>query len=147
MTVKRIIWPLMVALMALAVSCRDDHFAFDGSSNGSGSLKPEGRQAVEQTRNVMIMVSGGYNNLSSYLTADLAEMAEGFLPRGIYQSANVLMILSRLPVNGYSTTSVPVLYRLYAGADGTPVRDTIRVWGADDRLFGGTGRGGSSVSL
>ena len=137
MKVSRFIWPLMAVLLCLAVSCRDDHFSFDDPSGG-GSGKTPTRKAVEQTRNVMIMVSGGYNNLSSYLTADLKEMAEGFLPQGTYQSANVLMVLSRLPQNDLSTTSVPVLYRLYAGADGKPVRDTIRVWGTDDRLFGGT---------
>ena len=137
MKAKRFIWPLMAALLALTVSCRDPHFSAD-ETGGTGSRTPGGRQPVEQTRNVMIMVSGGHNNLSSYLTADLKEMAEGFLPTGDYQTANVLMILSRLPQNGFSSTSVPVLYRLYRGADGEPVRDTIRVWGTEDRLFGGT---------
>lgn len=137
MKASRFIWPLMAVLLCLAVSCRDDHFSLDDSSEGPSGKAPS-RKAVEQTRNVMIMVSGGHNNLSSYLTADLKEMAQGFLPQGTYQSANVLMVLSRLPQNDLSTTSVPVLYRLYAGADGEPVRDTIKVWGAEDRLFGGT---------
>ena len=137
MKVSRFIWPLMAVLLCLAVSCRDDHFSLDNPSEGGSGTAPA-RKAVEQTRNVMIMVTGGYNNLSSYLTADLKEMAEGFLPQGTYQSANVLMVLSRLPQNDFSTTSVPVLYRLYAGTEGEPVRDTIRVWGTEDRLFGGT---------
>lgn len=136
----KIIWPLAAALLALslAVSCRDDHFSPGWDTDGSAGPQPGARYEVEQTRSVMIMVSGGHNSLSSYLTADLKEMAEGFLPQGTYQSANVLMVLSRLPENDFSTTSVPVLYRLYAGGDGEPVRDTIKVWGKEDRLFGGT---------
>lgn len=137
MKVYRFIWPLMAALLALTVSCRDPHFSTDDSGGGTPSRKPGGRQPVEQTRNVMIMVSGGHNDLAYYLTKDLQEMAEGFLPTGDYQTANVLMILSRLPVNELSTTSVPVLYRMYSGTDGKPVRDTIRVWGEDSRMFGG----------
>lgn len=135
---KRIIWFLTALFLALAVSCRDQNFDMGETDGGTGSVIPAGRKEVEQTRSVMVMVSGGFNSLSGYLTADLREMAEGFLPRGTYQSANVLIILSRLPKNGFSTTSVPVMYRLYEGTDGLPVRDTIRVWGEEDRLFGGT---------
>lgn len=134
MRIGRIILPLL-AVLALAVSCRDDNFNSQSTSGGQDPREPSGRQEVVQTRNVMIMISGGHNGLSPYLTADLKEMAEGFLPQGTYQTANVLMILSRLPVNNFSTTSVPVLYRLYSGPEGEPVRDTVKVWGPDDRLF------------
>ena len=134
---RKLIWPLL-ALLSLVFSCRDANFYLDDNSGGTGPSSPDSRHAVQQSRNVMIMVSGGHNNLSTYLTADLKEMADGFLPQGTYQSANVLVVLSRLPVNGFSSTSVPVLYRLYAGADGTPVRDTLKCWGEEDRLFGGS---------
>lgn len=136
MAIRRIIWPLL-ALLALTVSCRDVNFD-PIPSGGTDPYQPTRRTEVEQTRNVMIMVSGGHNSLSSYLTADLIEMADGFLPQGTYLSANVLVVLSRLPVNGFSTTSVPVLYRLYEGSDGKPVRDTLKRWGTEDRLFGDT---------
>ena len=133
---KRFIGPFL-ALLALAFSCTDANFDLDPGSSGGGGGNNH-RQPVQQTRNVMIMVSGGFNSLSSYLTADLQEMAEGFLPQGTYQSAHVLVVLSRLPANGFSTTPAPVLYRLYAGVDGKPVRDTLKRWNETDPLFGGT---------
>lgn len=140
MSVRKLIWFLM-ALLPLAVSCRDANFSIDDTSGGGVPGEPDRRQDVKVTRNVMVMVSGGHNNLCPYLTADLQEMAEGYLPQGDFpenQVSNVLMILSRLKENGFSTTSVPVLYRLYRDLQGNPVRDTLMVWGSEDRMFSGT---------
>lgn len=140
MSVRKLIWFLM-ALLPLAVSCRDANFSIDDTSGGGVPGEPDRRQEVKVTRNVMVMVSGGHNDLCPYLTADLQEMAEGYLPQGDFlenQVSNVLMILARLKVNGFSTTSVPVLYRLYRDLKGNPVRDTLMVWGSEDRMFSGT---------
>lgn len=134
---KRIIWVLLLALGA-AVSCSRNWDFLPDSGGSSGAMEPPARQAVTQVRNVMIMISGGHNSLSSYLSDDLADIAAGYLPEGTDAESNVLMVLARLPENYYSTTSVPVLYRMYRDEEGSVVRDTLKRWGADDRLFGGT---------
>lgn len=132
-----IIWAFV--LLAAAASCaKDVNFSPSGSSAGTDPVSPDHRGAVKQVRNVMIMVSGGHNSLSGYLTDDLIEMAEGFVPEGTAAETNAFVVLSRLPVNSFSTTSAPVLYRLYKTETGVVVRDTLRRWTTEDRLFGGT---------
>lgn len=132
---KRLIWTLM--LLPAVLSCSEEDFSPSGSSAGTDPVTPDHRGPVEQVRSVMIMISGGHNSLSGYLTDDLIEMAEGYLPEGTAAETNAFVILSRLPVNHLSTTSVPALYRLYR-KDGEVVRDTLRRWGPEDRLFGGS---------
>ena len=130
---KRFIGPLM---LALAFSCTPDRNFSPDSSSGSGS-NPGGRQAVMPSRHVQIMISGGYNSISSYLGEDLEDIAAGYVPEGTDAGTNALVILARLPEGVYSTTSAPVLYRMYKDADGTVVRDTLRRFSTEDRLFGG----------
>ena len=136
MKCERLIWALL--LLPLALACSEDDFSPSGTSGSTDPFSPGHREAVEQVRNVMIMVSGGHNSLSGYLTDDLYEMAEGFVPEGTAAETNAFVVLSRLPVNSLSTTSAPVLYRLYKTETGVVVRDTLRRWTTEDRLFGGT---------
>lgn len=133
---KRIIWTLL--LLVGVLSCTEDDFLPSGTSAGTDPVTPGHRGAVEQVRNVMIMISGGYNSLSGYLTDDLIEMASGYVPEGTSATTNAFVVLSRLPVNSLSTTSAPVLYRMYKTPGGVVVRDTLRRWTTEDRLFGGT---------
>ena len=136
MKCERLIWALL--LLPLALSCSEDDFTPSGTSGSTDPFSPGHRGAVEQVRNVMIMVSGGHNSLSGYLTDDLYEMADGYLPEGTAAETNAFVVLSRLPVNSLSTTSAPVLYRMYRTPEGTVVRDTLRRWTTEDRLFGGS---------
>ena len=136
MKCERLIWALL--LLPLALSCSEDDFSPSGTSGSTDPYSPGHRGAVEQVRNVMIMVSGGHNSLSGYLTDDLYEMADGYLPEGTAAETNAFVVLSRLPVNSLSTTSAPVLYRMYRTPEGTVVRDTLRRWTTEDRLFGGS---------
>ena len=136
MKCERLIWALL--LLPLALSCSEDDFTPSGTSGSTDPFSPGHRGAVEQVRNVMIMVSGGHNSLSGYLTDDLVEMADGYLPEGTAAETNAFVVLSRLPVNSLSTTSAPVLYRMYRTPEGTVVRDTLRRWTTEDRLFGGS---------
>ena len=73
MKFERLIWALL--LLPLALSCSEDDFSPSGTSGSTDPYVPGHREAVEQVRNVMIMVSGGHNSLSGYLTDDLYEMA------------------------------------------------------------------------
>ena len=126
---------LALALSLAAVGCsKGDFDPIPGSSERGGSSS---RGPVEQQRHVVIMVSGGHNSLSNYLSEDLEDIAAGYVPVGTAASTNALVILSRLPVNYLSTTSAPVLYRMYKDAQGTVVRDTLRRFTKEDRLFGG----------
>ncbi len=132
---NRIIGPLVMAL-SLVFSCTPDG-NFSPSEPEVAPGQPGQRQEVVQKRHVLVMVSGGHNSLSSYLTEDLQDIAAGYVPVGTAAETNALVVLARLPVNELSTTDVPVLYRMYKDADGVVVRDTLQTFGPDDRIFGG----------
>lgn len=115
-----------------AVSCFKDP-NFDPISGESGSVSPASRVKTEETRHVLLMVSAGYNSVSSYLTDDLEDLASGTLPLSNRQ-ADVLLVLSRLPQNRLSSTNAPVLYRMYADKNGEVARDTLLTWGTSTPL-------------
>ena len=124
--------------IVFAVSCRDDNFTpWTVSAETTTPVTKPARIESEEIRNVVIMVSGGFNSLSSYLRQDLMDLSENYLPGG-YRTAHVLLVLSRLPADGsFSTTSAPVLYRMYR-EEGGVVRDTLKIWPQGTQLFGGT---------
>lgn len=115
-----------------AVSCFKDP-NFDPISGESGSVSPASRVKTEETRHVFLMVSAGYNSVSSYLTDDLEDLASGTLPL-FNRQADVLLVLSRLPQNRLSSTNAPVLYRMYADKNGEVARDTLLTWGTSTPL-------------
>lgn len=125
-------------LPALLFSCaKDDYFSIDTSTpeSASQSSSTKGRIVPEINRNVMIMISGGRNSLSGFLTEDLRELEGSDIPLGNYASGNVLLVLSR--IGGDKTSEAPaVLYRLYRDRNSNPVRDTLRVWDGFVPLFG-----------
>ncbi|MBQ9411279.1 MAG: hypothetical protein IJU21_06685 [Bacteroidales bacterium] len=131
---------LLLVLMALALSCAKDSYFDMGTSQKEGTpYTPEtkGRVSPMIERNVLIMISGGRNSLSGYLTEDLAELENSYLPVGKYASGNVLIVFSRI---GYSkaTETPAALYRAYRDHSGNVVRDTLRTWGGFTPMFGET---------
>lgn len=124
--------------VVMAVSCRDDNFTpWTVSGETTTPVTQPARIESEEIRNVVIMVSGGYNSLSSYLRQDLMDLSDNFLPGG-YRTAHVLLVLSRLPADGsFASTSAPALYRMYR-KDGEVVRDTLKTWPEGTQLFGET---------
>ena len=116
------IW-LVLALLA-ATSCFKDA-DFSPVSGESGSRVQPGRLPSEETRQVMIMYSAGFNSLSGALTTDLRELEGGFVPSAQSRADHILLVLSRHTHSGYSTPVAPVLYRLYKDRDGEVVRDTL----------------------
>ena len=112
---KNHITALLVLLLAVCSCFKDPNFdsGFPGADNG-GRNQPE-RGYSEPTRRVMIMVSAGFNSLSNYLSQDLLDMEQGYLPDGTSYSDDVVLVLSRLPKDygDYSVECPPVLYRLY----------------------------------
>ena len=139
----------LLVLMALVLSCaKDPYFDIDSSrstdsssgSDSSGSGSSSSRDAGDRLypvidRNVMIMISGGRNSLSSYLATDLEELVASEIPSGRYASENVLIIISRIGSN--KNKEVPaVMYRAYRDKDGMVVRDTLMRWGGFTPIFG-----------
>ena len=123
---------LLLPLLLLASCFKDENF--EKSTGSSESITPVSRVKTEETRHVLVMVSAGYNSLSGYLTEDLEDLSAGMLPQGKNRQADVLVVLSRLPKNGFSTTECPVLYQMYAGSDGKVVRDTLKKWNEGTKL-------------
>lgn len=124
------IW-LVLALLA-ATSCFKDA-DFSPVSGESGSRVQPGRLPSEETRQVMIMYSAGFNSLSGALTTDLQELEYGFVPTAQSRADHILLVLSRHTHSGYSTPVAPVLYRLYKDRDGEVVRDTLLRWRPEDQ--------------
>ena len=133
---KNRIATFLVLLFAVCSCFRDPDFdsGISGADNGGRSL-PE-RAYSEPSRRVMIMVSAGFNSLSNYLSQDLLDMEQGYLPEGTSYSQDVVLVLSRLPQDygDYSVECPPVLYRLYMDRENFVRRDTLKIWADDTPL-------------
>ena len=76
-------------------------------------------------RNVCIIYSAGYSDLSTALTEDLADIAtKGFVPKR--KGADVLLVISQRTAQpgDYITPTAPCLYRIYKHS-GKVIRDTL----------------------
>ena len=72
-----------------------------------------------------VMMTFGFNNLSSYLAEDVRDLEEGFIP-GDGDGVNLLFVFSHNTVSGgYATKTSPTLYRLYRGRSGTVVKEEL----------------------
>ena len=94
---KNHITALLVLLLAVCSCFKDLDFdsGFPGEDKGGRTL-PD-RAYSEPSRRVMIMVSAGFNSLSNYLSQDLLDLEEGYLPQGTSYSTDMVLVLSRLP--------------------------------------------------
>lgn len=133
---KNRISALLVLLFAVCSCFKDPDFdsGIPGADNG-GRTVPE-RAYSEPTRRVMIMVSAGFNSLSGYLSQDLLDMEQGYLPQGNAYTSDVVLVLSRLPQyhGDYSVECPPVLYRLYRNGENAVQKDTLKIWADDTPL-------------
>lgn len=120
---------IIVALLlpALVVSCFKDP-NFEPGGGESGSQSQPGRLPTQEVRNVMIMYSAGFNDLSYALSTDLEELGNGFVPTASSRADNVLLVLSRKRISDNSTPVAPVLYRMYKDGEGTVIKDTLLKW-------------------
>lgn len=133
---KNHITALLVLLLAVCSCFKDLDFdsGFPGEDKGGRTL-PD-RAYSEPSRRVMIMVSAGFNSLSNYLSQDLLDLEEGYLPQGTSYSTDMVLVLSRLPKDygDYSVECPPVLYRLYKDRENAVHRDTLMIWADDTPL-------------
>lgn len=119
----------IVAMLMLA-ACEpsfDFHSEFyhDGISSGRGD-DLDGRDLNEETRNVLLLYSAGFNSISDYLKEDIQDLMKGNIPSSS-RMKDVLLVYSHLPVrkNAYSEPNPPVLMRIYKGHGGEVVTDTL----------------------
>ncbi|MBR1573311.1 MAG: hypothetical protein IJ652_00515 [Bacteroidales bacterium] len=92
------------------------------------SRKPEAQVPPEK---VMIFISGGFNNLSSWLLQDIQDMKQGYIPN--QNDKNILLIIGKHATRGYATPTPPCLVRLYR-ANGVVVADTLKQYPGDASL-------------
>ena len=124
------IWAVLSLLVV--TSCFKDN-DFSPVAGESGGRTQPGRLPSEETRQVMVMYSAGFNSLSGALTEDLRELEEGFVPSAQSRSDHILLVFSRHTYSGFSTPVAPVLYRLYKDKEGEVVRDTLLQWKPEDQ--------------
>ncbi len=107
---QRAVLLISAVIVTLAASCTREERPYSGTFD-----------------NVFIYCGLGYNNLSTALEADLAELSEGDVP-SLSQPRAVLAYCHNLSKSGgYSIPNEPVLIRLYRKG-GTTVRDTVKAY-------------------
>jgi len=119
----------MLAMVFLA-ACEpsfdfNSEFYHDGISTGRVETLG-GRDVSNETRNVLLLYSAGFNSISDYLKEDIQDLMKGDLPSDSRMN-DVLLVYSHLPVrrNAYSELNPPVLMRVYQGRGGEVVTDTL----------------------
>ena len=127
---------LLCILLGVLSSCRDENFDSFSPSEGRPASPTEQRLPSDEVRHVLLYVSARYNSLSPYMETNIATLEKNYLPVGNYYSADVFLVLDRKPASSgnYSELVSPVLYRMYADAEGTVIRDTLKVWPEDSPI-------------
>ena len=119
-----------IGLLAACEPSFDFHLEFyhDGISSGRGE-DLGGREMNEETRNVLLLYSAGYNSISNFLKEDIQDLMKGNIPSSS-RMKDVLLVYSHLPVrkSSYSVPTSPVLMRIYEGNRGESVMDTLVVY-------------------
>lgn len=84
------------------------------------------RTEVPAYRNVFLMYSCGYNDLSSYLKNDIKEITENL---HIKNNRDALLIFSHSTIkkSDYKTPTSPTLTHIYKDEDGQTIKDTLLV--------------------
>lgn len=115
---------IITMVLAAAVSCSQDLSDFTIRPSDSVEQEYTPRIQTEPYRNVFIVYSMGFNNLSSFLRTDLQELTEN---AEIYNDRDRIIIFSHLR-KGSETQSAPVLTELRADTFGNIICDTLEVF-------------------
>lgn len=123
------IWILIAVMASAAISCAPDwkdEMIPDASVTDIQTDTPGDRDINTDTRKVMLLYSAGFNSISRYLSEDIEDLSQGWIPRK-RRADDVILVYSHLPsaAGRYSEQTCPVLFRLYSESDGTIVRDTL----------------------
>ena len=119
---------VIAALAVASVSCTDLH-GDDFITPEGGANIPSDRVTMNETRNVLLIYSAGFNSLSSYLADDFKDLKSGYVP-GDKRNDDVILVYLHLPdTRGkYSSASSPVLLRISSDDAETVVTDTLVVY-------------------
>ena len=71
-----------------------------------------------------IMMSFGFNNLSSYLARDIEDLESGYIP-GNGGGDDLLFVFSHNTSGSYAAKTSPVLYRLYRDHGGSVIKEEL----------------------
>jgi hypothetical protein len=133
---------VILLVFAALVSCtRNDDFSYKRSeaTGSEDSWASKTRIESEETRNVMILYSAGFNSLANFLDDDIKELPLGFVPQKGNRADHVLLVYSKLTTRNkdtgrcildYNVPTESALFRLYKES-GKVVQDTIKVWGKE----------------
>lgn len=77
-------------------------------------------------RNVFIIYSMGFNNLTGYLKEDIEDIANSDIP--LNPRDIVLVFIHRSNKSNYSEATSPMLIQLSTDSEGMTSRDTVRIW-------------------
>ena len=121
-------WPLLTALLLAVISiysCSPDEFGFTPTpSPGRTEVQPSVRVPASDYKNVFIVYSMGYNNLSYYLQTNIRDILRNPIsdnPR------DVVLILSHFPKKDYYTPTSPTLTKVSQNIDGSIQKDTLLI--------------------
>ena len=132
---KNVRFIFAVLLVAgLSWSCAKSNPNFDDFDFGEGSTYTGHRQErtiTEESRRVHILYSAGFNSLCGYLSDDITDLTNGYVPVDS-RNADILLIISRLApaYRQYSNPVSPVLIRLTREEGQETKMDTLKVWPA-----------------
>ena len=123
---------MMLACALVALACQPLSFVdieMIGPSVNAGARQENVRDYNEESRNVLLLYSAGYNSLSQFLADDIKELLSGDLP-GLGHMEDVLLIYSHFPsAKGvYSVPTSPTLTRVYKDIENNVVKDTLVVY-------------------
>lgn len=123
-----IYWLTVIIVMAALVASCTPEWKDEMIPNASvtGTQTDNDREINSDTRKVMLLYSAGFNSISRYLSEDIEDLNQGWIPKK-RRADDVILVYSHLPSapGRYSTMTRPVLFRLYSEPDGTIVRDTL----------------------
>lgn len=80
-------------------------------------------------RNVLLLYSAGYNDLSQFLDSDVSELKSGWLPSN-KGADNILLVYKHNTVSykNFSTPNAPDLIRIYKDNKGNVISDTLKTF-------------------
>ena len=127
-TIYRTIYALLAASLLLislpGCSSLEDDFQPDPFYPSGGATSD--RTVSDESRDIFILWSLGFNNLSSYLKEDLNDIASNWLPvKG--RNKDMVLAFCHNTAGAYSVQTSPVLIQLYKDFNGLTHRDTLMV--------------------
>ena len=114
---------IFLALVTLLGFCSCERDGLDFTLN----VGPYGN-VPEANRKVMLLYESGFNSLGGYMTTNISDLQQGYLP-GKGKDDDILLLFSHLTKSSrnYTSETSPVMVRLYSD-HGKFRADTLKVW-------------------